>query len=349
MNTMFGEWYRAVQLEPKAAELELRWQGVEKLKASTDTGFIEQLVKLHLALPDVSGEFMSSFRTTFFEIDSTFRMTGNDIELQVLAGAVLDATLDRKDVFSDGVALTLIASAAPDLRKKIFLQDVLTKASDHLFDRGSLVRSVQLKSKINMAGFDASITEIKTAATTNPVTLGVPLEAAFRVVADNFSKLNQNIDGRLTSIQRRQDVLAEESNIVWWLFGAARRDTLVTFAQENAVQAAFCAARDLADLTIIVPPPLAASAYLSRILSAHASEKFALSGLSDAIQFATPLKSSGLFPLTSFLLAVTHGKSAKEAATLITKLFALNSSALSVEAISKQFYREILAHRFLNK
>jgi hypothetical protein len=349
MNAMFGEWYRAAEIEPKSANLELRWKGVEALKTRSDPKFAEQLVRLHLALGCDSDEFLADFRKAFFDLDGTFRMAQNDIELQVLSGAVLSAILDRKDQFSDGVALTFVAAAAPELRKKFFLKDILTTAVKHLFNRASIVRSTSSQARTQLVNLEPIIEQVKTAASSNPATLGSPLEAAFKAIGDSLTKLNSNLDSRLDIITRKQDVLAEEANIVWWLFAGASTSSLQPFALEHPVKATFGAARDLSSLTLIIPPPIAASAYLAQCLAGHVSATFSLESLASAGETADELSSNGLFPLTTLLKNVANGKPPKRAANEVARLFKLTAAPATTPTLAFQYYREMLAQRFLGK
>ena len=89
MNSMFGEWYRQAEIEPKPGELEERWKAVESLKSKSDAEYAANLVRLHFSLAGLPEDFTGKFRDVFFHIDSTFRMAKNENEIRVLAGAVL--------------------------------------------------------------------------------------------------------------------------------------------------------------------------------------------------------------------------------------------------------------------
>jgi hypothetical protein len=351
MNVLFGEWYRSAELEPKNGELELRWLGVEKHRVTIDTAFGVDVVRLFLGISEPADEFISQFRQPFFDADSSgFRMSGNGLELRVLAGAVLFEILGRKDAYSDGIALLLIAAAAPELRKKAtVLKDILTSASNHLFDRSTSVRRVGIKAKVSFASIETELGEMVQLASTNPAGIWKPAETALRQTAENISKLSNYVDGRFRLVQQHYENISEEANIVWWLFAGANRETLEAYSGDKPVTAALSSARDLASLTLVLPPPLAASAYLERCLSVHPGATAGLEDLGAAHEFSEHLDPHDLFPITSLLRAVAQGKPAKGAATVISKAFSLASAKFPIKTIALQFYREILAQRLLER
>ena len=348
MNVMFGEWYRAVNIEPRTEELGYRWQGIDKVKTTSDHAVAMNLVLLFLGHPGIAEEFVAWFRQIFFDVDNSFRMASNDIEFQVLAGASLSAIFDRQDSFSDGAALGLLACGAPDIRKKFILRDVLQQAVDHLFNRAAVVRTVSPNARMTLPSIDGAVEAVKAAAA-SPATLGAPLEAAFRSLADSLAKVNQNNDVRLAILQRQHEVLAEEANILWWLYGGVSRQNNKAFDAEDSTIAGLMAAKDLAELTTVLPPPRAASAYLSRCLEKHKSATCALRQVGEGVALEKGLSRDNLFPVTTLLTSVADGRTIKNAASWVAKNFLLGNSAIPVEALSRQFYRELLAARFVVK
>jgi hypothetical protein len=348
MNTMFGEWYRAASLDPKNGELELRWQGVEKHKATKDLSFMTDIVRLFLENTGPSEDFLAQFRQPFFDADNSgFRMTGNDAELRVLAGTVILEVLSRKDVFSDNMALVTIACAAPEFRKKApIIKDALPAVTKYLFDRANIVRQVTMKQKTTLGAIDAELTEMTQLAASNPAGAWKPAEAAIRRVAENVSRVSEHLEARITAVQRRQDVLSEESNIVWWLFGGADRATSQSYGEKTPVDAVMSCANDLATLTNILPPPLAAPAYIARCLATQADTSATLDEIASA-EWGIQVGQSSLLPLTSLHLAIHQGTPAKTALKAVVASFSLKTGRFSVRDLAFQLYREILVLRIL--
>jgi hypothetical protein len=275
MNSMFGEWYRQAEIEPKPGELEERWKGVESLKAKSDTEYVANLARLHFTLAGLPEDFTGDFRRVFFDIDSTFRMAGNDNEVRVLAGTILYEMVQRNDAFSDGVALVVLAGAFPELRKKTPIDDLLKVAQKHIFDRGVTVRSVAVKGKANLGEVETTLNTWKTNIAAGSAPPWADVEVLLRALSDNITKVNQNVDARLASSQRQHEVLLEESNIIWWLFGGAVKDSQKQYSTLSAAEAALSAAKDLSSLTHVLPPPIASPVYLERALGNHVGTSIA--------------------------------------------------------------------------
>jgi hypothetical protein len=349
MNSMFGEWYRQAEIEPKPGELGERWKGVETLKAKSDTEYAANLVRLHFSLAGLPDDFVGDFRKIFFDIDSTFRMAGNDNELRVLAGAILFEMIQRNDAFSDGVALVVLAAAFPELRKKAPLDDLLKAAQKHIFDRGVAVRSIALKGKAAMNDIDTMLNTWKTNIAAGAAPAWAEVEVLLRALSDNVGKVNQNVDARFASSQRQHDVLLEESNIIWWLFGGAVRDSQKQYSGLPVAEAALSTAKDLSSLTQVFPPPIASPVYLERALGNHVATSITLEDVAGVDSFKGVAPGANLFPVKNCFASVEGGKTAKAAATAVAKAFQLRGGGVEAKVMSLQFFRESLAERFLHK
>ena len=67
-------------------------------------------------------------------------------------------------------------------------------------------------------------------------------------------------------MQAELGIVAEETNILWWLFSEHSRDELKRWADYSVPAAALMAGKELADLTRVLPGPPAASAFLDRVI-----------------------------------------------------------------------------------
>jgi hypothetical protein len=350
MNPMFGEWYRAASLDPLNVNLEARWAGIEKHKGAKELSFAAEVVRLFLDTGKGTDGFLGAFRQPFFDADNGgFRMSDNDIELRVLAGVLIMEMLQRKDTFADGVALVVLAAAAPDLRKKIpIIKEVLPAASNYLFDRSTLVRRPgPPKPKSTLTSIEAALTEMTQLATTSPAGAWKPAETAIRSVAENVSKVSEYLESRILHLHKRQDHLAEEANIVWWLFAGADRVTLESYAGQPEVAAALFCARDLASLTVLLPPPLAAPAYIERCLSTHRDGQVSLEEVASFKAHESLHVAASMFPFLSLQHLVSKGTPGKTAVKTISAQFSLKPGSVPTQTASLQYYRELLAIRVL--
>ena len=66
-------------------------------------------------------------------------------------------------------------------------------------------------------------------------------------------------------LERVLAVTAEETNILWWVFGGRSRDTNIAFAKVADEAIPFVAAKELADLTTLLPGHVAISAFADRV------------------------------------------------------------------------------------
>lgn len=256
MHKQFADWYRAAGIEPDATTLPKRWKGAADF--GVDAVEVAELVRLLYGVGQPAKKFVENFRNSLQKADSTVAMKGNEHELRVLAGAALIDTIDRSDKeTADFAALGTVAAAAQNLRQTAAVPDIPELAAEYLrrksADRDSrdpesdAVIDDQLASSIAAA-----------CATGAPQHLAAPLQK----LVDELGRI-----ARVTSGHRRQMKLqAEETNILWWLFGEYSRDLEQRLADLPFPAACIIAGKELADLTETAPGPPAVIAFLDRAL-----------------------------------------------------------------------------------
>ena len=85
-------------------------------------------------------------------------------------------------------------------------------------------------------------------------------------------------------LERVLAVTAEETNILWWIFGGRSRDTNETFAAIDDEVIQFVAAKELADLTTLLPGHVAISAFADRVCQTGRAKKLDIVAVTAAIK-----------------------------------------------------------------
>ena len=246
MHTDFSEWFRAANLAPTHEDLQKRWVGVDAFEVGRSE--VVSLVEIFFGNFDdkyVSKTlFLDKFRKVFQEADSSFRIRDNNLELSVLAGATLVTVMEEAPSnMGDFAALALVGCAAQNLRKTPCVAEIPERAAQYLARRS--INREQL----------------------NP---------------DETSELDETQIG-MKQLRRDLDVIAEESNVLWWVFGETSRDTKNHWSECSVLQTSLMAGKELADLTRISPGPAAAGAILDRVLKFTKSKPPSQIVVKDAI------------------------------------------------------------------
>jgi hypothetical protein len=235
MHKDFPQWHRDAGIEPVAITIPLWWTGVEEFDPKE--GDMVTLTKFFFGLERPNEAFLETFRKPFQAADITFPMQNNDEELRVLAGAKLVDVIERGSAkLAMVAALCLVSASFQNLRKGARVPAIPGIAASHL---NSLT--------VNRAKAPDEPSDLCTALTA----VGEPYDQ----LADEFAQ-----------VQRELAVVSEESNMLWWLFSETSRDLNKQWSVLTLPAAAIIAGKELADLTRLLPGPLAAAAFLSKII-----------------------------------------------------------------------------------
>jgi hypothetical protein len=258
MHKDFGEWYRLAGMEPDGAVLANRWGVIEAYNPSTDD--VISLTQLFYGLGKPKEAFISAFVKVFHDADPAFRTRENNHELSVLAGAQLVETIERSDIaLADLAALSLVSAAASNVRPAPSVKDIPEIAARHLESRS--------RDRISAVEGDQD-SEARKGLLDALTALGAP--------QDELAK-------ELRRLQRQLDVVTEESNMLWWLFSEFSRDEEQRWTDFGVPATALMAGKELADLTVILPGPIAALAFLDRVIKSAKPKPPATVSIEDAI------------------------------------------------------------------
>jgi hypothetical protein len=243
MHKGFAEWYRAAGIPPNGDILPKRWAAIEKYEAGRDE--IVSLARLFYRLGKPSEEFEHAFRTAFQTADPAFQMRDNDQELLVLAGAELINIIDRSSIeLADLAALSLVCAAAQNLRGAAAIPDIPEIAARYLGKR-----AIE-RARKGQGDSDSASSSRKTLFD-GLTAAGAPLNG---------------LPAELERLQRELAVVSEESNMLWWLFSEYSHDLEQPWARSTVPAAALVAGKELAELTRVLPGPVAATAFLDRVI-----------------------------------------------------------------------------------
>jgi hypothetical protein len=258
MHQDFSNWYRQAGIEPNAEELPKRWAAIEQYTPNKDA--VVSLVRVFNRLGNPKDSFPAEFLAALQAADPAFKTRDNDQEFAVLAGAELVDVLERSESGLGPIAaLSLVCAAAGNARPTPPVRDIPEIATRYVgqqsTERGS------------------SVTEIGESGSRKA------LFNAIEALGDPY----EGLTAELRRLQHEVSLVSEESNMLWWLFSEHSRDDGRRWNTYSVPAVALMAGKELADLTLVVPGPVAAVAFLDRVIRSAKSKIPVSVRVTDAI------------------------------------------------------------------
>ena len=267
MHDKFSRWYRAVSLDDGRERRKARWEGVSEIARNADRNTAEGLLRLahksrHAPAADVVGAIREAFKAT----DDTFEMSGNDRELQILAGACLAVMMETdEDV---GAVAALIATTSgfggarhPDLPMDLAAlgETAIARMGDANRSRPSLEAYLKAPRKLD---FDNAATKISEEQTFESVSDAFKLSAT--TVRATVSQLSKTLASAIDAIDDFLRVQDEELQMLWWLTGQRSSQLDCSFDAIPVDARPLVLANELARHTKFLPGPPSVRGILSR-------------------------------------------------------------------------------------
>jgi len=290
MHKYFAEWYRAAGLEPKAEDLEKRWQAVEGFAKEIKLHNALELVRLFYARSPQSVDFAESYIGAFQKADPTFPMRDNAVELRVLSGATVAHIFETtRTTVTDAVALAMVSGFCRGLRQKILNSEIVDSARVYLMKEAVRVRDVDESFDIKTPDTDLEgLLEALTSAATgnNLTTIREPIKPPFDKLAQAISNLSLSVSEMAGRIEEVIKIRREQAEILWWVFGEHSRDLSKPISELPLPFAALVSGKELADLVRVIPGPLASPAFLEKMLGFADPDSSGSASIKDAVNAA---------------------------------------------------------------
>ena len=257
MHDDFSDWYRpcttGTENNLTGDLLVKRWEGVEKLAINLGHDVLN-MVRIALGKSNVPTVFLGKFKAAFKDADVTFQMSGNNLELSLLAGSTLCWIFDQKYDEADEASLAILTAVSVSKGPE-WSEPFVSHAAAYLDQRLRELRKpadVQLpqlsveKLRQQFESFAVKLAENQPARTSEAARqLG---EALLREMIAADEKIAMAID----HLDRQSALRREETDVLWWLIARVSRDLDETFKQLKTPAASIVAGKELADL---VSPP----------------------------------------------------------------------------------------------
>ena len=246
MHEHFANWHSFVSLGDDRPRLQTRWEGVSSVVKDADRNTVEGLLRLaYRSRQGPERGVLQAIRQAFKAADGAFEMSGNDRELQVLAGACLAVLMESEQDIGPIAALSattagLNGARNPDLPMKLGAigETEIVRWGETRRERPDLTThfaSEQVVSELMENQSWESVGE------------------AFELVGSAFEAVDDFL--------RVQD---EELQILWWLTGQHSSAYNCAFDAIPAQALPLVLATELADKTTVVPGPPSVEGILSR-------------------------------------------------------------------------------------
>ena len=359
MDTSFGDWYRQANLKPEDPWLRLRWQGVVTAAQQPRRGTIADMARLFHGR-QAKTDYESHFRLAFHNADTAFQMNGNDFELSLLAGAtLLQVIATSSDELAVGAAFAMICPTLQGQFGQKSFPEMLASARTYLQNRRSkLRREVPPPFDGHPVSLnDETLKPLVDACNTNQLpAIGTQLSGILKSVGQYLNDLTSSV--RL--IESYQLLYREESDALWWLTGRSSRDLSLPFSQIEQAAACLVAGKELADMTRVLPGPLAAPAILHALLCQESDNNPEVT-LSKAVNTSdrewrkhcvAPFASSTSLDLCPVLFALNESTRSEQVSAwhpvLKLQTGVANNARLPILSFAEQVYDECLLLRSLN-
>lgn len=269
MHAEFPAWVREFELDKDIDAREKCWAGIVAFVNDLDGDGIENLIRLAFdTRQKASSTFLKEFRAALHDANPEGVVSGNDREMQVLAGCCLVVLLDIDDGgLADLAALAITTTSAGGGRKYKLPMDIVGLAESALIRLSeSNSQRPDLTEYTSTAVPKLSLEDAITKVNSQPDAVGIA--AAFALAAASIStalktiatKQNMSIND-VNAFIKQQD---EELQMLWWLTGGRSIDENCSFDQVEKKVQPLIFAKELAGHTEVLPGPASIKGLLSR-------------------------------------------------------------------------------------
>lgn len=248
MKDRLTEWLVPVLMSPGEEEVSERMQAVTQAATDLTQDQSLDLIKALFtqALPN---EVPAPLRTFETRGQSAGNPLENKEEMRVLIASIIAAVIDAGDSRLSNVATLACLCAASTLPAP--LPDLKSLARDAMRRRSIDVRNRQapIVSK-STESFSQALKELEDAVNAPaPADVRKPLEIVHRGLTQ--------VKGNVTRLHNLIKLQQEELDILWWHVGGYSYNLQLRFEEMSPLLRALVSARELAEKTSLVPPPLA--------------------------------------------------------------------------------------------
>jgi len=361
MHRDFADWYRSTTIEPNHSLLERRWSGVETILKTFKGSDLLVLTRLVYGLDLCDKGTIAKMQAAFKEADSAFQMRNNDEELRILAASVLMQQLTKhNDPVSNSVALGISCIDAHGFGPRPALPDLPGAAAAYLTREAVEVRATTSVTAPTwtVSQAHALIESAKTSIGQGQAASAIqPIAESITVLEGSLKMLVKSVEKAVQALDKAQHTLQEETNILWWVLGGYSRDLEEPMSALDLHAACTVAAKELADLTIFMPGPAAARAFLDRLLRRDSGDLPAAT-IKDVVNASprtwreswaeryTSLSRDGLFPVIMAVLRSLETEGPDDWIAAYEKVSSIaTTQAMPLLDIADQMYHELLLAR----
>ncbi len=196
---------------------------------------------------------LEAFQATAQDVVSLVQLA-NEADSGTVAASRFHVTLQKQDAAllpSQKLAVAALASAK---------LHTLVEVDSAITDFAALLSTVSFPLFETQPPYRVDLAKLAEKSFTDSSRARADLDAIVRrVEQDSEEELEAG------ELERVLVITAEESNILWWVFGGRSRDSNVAFADVADEVIPFVAAKELADLTTLLPGHVAISAFADRV------------------------------------------------------------------------------------
>lgn len=259
-------WYKKLELEGNAEKIQARIAGIKAVTDTPTKDKIEALIRLAFGTKRAaSAAELDEIRESFTDEDDEFPQKGNNLELKILAAASL---IQMQGKFPSLAPLAISTAACAGARNPSLPMDLIEYAEVLLGNRSEANRGrQQIKTNfaeletLDFSGIQTTIQQHQqdwNVLSTSFGEMQVTLKNSF---AEQAKQTQDMLDNLIKNIRMKD----EELNMLWWLTGNRSEDFDCDFAALPTDAQPLILAKELSDLTEIIPGPASVKALLSRV------------------------------------------------------------------------------------
>ena len=267
MHDGFAQWYSEVSLGEDRARHQARWEGVSNVSRGADRATVETLLRLaHRSRQPPSATALEKLRRGFRATDAAFPTSGNDRELQVLAGACLAVILEADNDAASLAALACTTTGFGGARRPALPMDLDALGECALLRRGNVTRRrppiLDDAPPLRRApDFSKAATKAKEGT---PEAIAEAFALAGAAARNAINRLSQAQHAAFRAFDRFLRLQDEELDMLSWLIGERSADYGCGFTGIPANARPLVLGKELADMTTSLPGPVSVQAILSR-------------------------------------------------------------------------------------